>query len=120
MNAFMRYKELKRRLLGTYNGYPLAEILAVKIAAIPYNKVNYRFVDMVKLIRTRKIFLPDFDSKKTVFSIGEYNRKDYYQLLDYVRKDIDSYVIDLTESKYQYKLNFRTIFFSFKKNSTVL
>lgn len=115
MDKFERYKKLKSLLSGSYKDYPLAEILAVKIAAIPYNKTNYRFVNLIKLVRIRKVELPEFDSKKTIFSIGEYNRQDYYQLLDYIRTDIDSYVIDLAKSKYVYRLNFHAIFFSLKK-----
>lgn len=115
MDKFEKYKNLKSQLLGTYRGYPLAEILAVKIAAIPYEKTNYRFVDLIKLFRVRKVELPAFDTKKTIFSIGEYNRQDYYQLLDYVRNNIDSYVIDLAKTRFTYRLNVRTIFFSFQR-----
>ena len=78
MDKFERYKKLKSLLSGSYKDYPLAEILAVKIASIPYNKTNYRFVNLIKLVRIRKVELPEFDSKKTIFSIGEYNRQDYY------------------------------------------
>lgn len=119
MDKFEKYKNLKSQLLGTYRGYPLAEILAVKIAAIPYEKTNYRFVDLIKLFRVRKVELPAFDTKKTIFSIGEYNRQDYYQLLDYVRNNIDSYVIDLAKTRFTYRLNVRTIFF-FSKDMAVL
>jgi len=109
---FKRYKIIKSKLVYNYKEYPMHNILSLEIISLVYAKKKLNVKDFAYLVLTRKINIDN--SKKILFSIGGYKRDDYYELLNYVRKDIDSSLVDLSKIKSSFKISLKNIGISFK------
>ncbi|ASV56076.1 hypothetical protein LJPFL01_2713 [Lelliottia jeotgali] len=113
MPPFIKFKTLMQKFTMEYNSYPLGKILAVKIAAIAYQKNEFRFKDFIKLIRFHDVSFVTANADSTVFAIGAYGRNDYYQILDYVTRNKNSILVDLAKTKFKYKVDINVIVRSF-------
>ena len=91
---FHKYQKIKKSLQYIYKSYPMENILSLEIIGFIYDKKSFKLKELGYFILTQKIKI---DTKeKILFSIGGYRRSDYYEILTFVRKDIDSSLIDLS------------------------
>tara|TARA_R110002126_G_scaffold141128_2_gene286004 strand:+ start:9573 stop:10832 length:1260 start_codon:yes stop_codon:yes gene_type:complete len=98
---FERYKKNKSQLKYNFNGYELDKILAMDL-------ISEIYVNPPLKIQTLRYFflaininlIANQNPNQTLFSIGRYHRKDYYEILNYVRsKTIKSVLFDLSKIK---------------------
>ncbi|CAM4016905.1 hypothetical protein [Arcobacter cloacae] len=109
---FDKYQKIKQNLKFDYKNYPIENIMSIDIVSLTYNKRTFRLKELAWLFMTQKVFINT--DKKILFSMGPYRRKDYYELLDFVRQDINSNLIDFSKIKRSFKFSFKNIFISFK------
>ncbi|HGJ5892273.1 MULTISPECIES: hypothetical protein [Arsenophonus] len=112
-NNFSKYKKIKNSLSYNYKNYPLSSIIAIDIASIVYKKIKFSFKDFIKIISYRKIKVENPSNPTIFYSIGNYKRRDYYEILDYVMKESNGKLIDLSNYEYKYYINLHSIFLSF-------
>lgn len=93
-SLFDKYKVVKSLLDYDYKGYPIDKIVAVDIISLVYNKKQFSVRELLNIFSTRRIHLPK--ESEVLYSIGNYKRADYYELLSFVRTDIDSDLLDLS------------------------
>lgn len=108
----VKYKKVKSSLEFYYKGYPIHNIHSIDIIALVYRKKKFKLRQMFNLFTTKKIEIPQ--DKPLLYSIGNYNRKDYYELLEYVRGNIDSNLLDLSDSKVKIKISIPNIYQAFR------
>lgn len=108
----VKYKKVKSSLEFYYKGYPIHNIHSVDIISLVYRKKKFKLRQMFNLFITNKIEIPQ--DKPLLYSIGNYNRKDYYELLEYVRGNIDSNLLDLSDSKVKIKISIPNIYKAFR------
>jgi hypothetical protein len=104
---FEKYKIIKANLTFDYKGYPLQNVLAVDIIALVYKKNKFNFRCLVNLFSSRNIAFSK--NEKSLFSIGNYNRADYYELLSYVRNNTTSELLDLSKVNKCKNINLKNI-----------
>lgn len=109
---FDKYQKIKKALKYDYESYPIENIMSIDIVSLVYNRRAFKLKELAWLFITQKIII-DSDNK-VLFSIGPYKRKDYYELLDFVRRDINSDSIDFSKIKRSFKFSLKNIFISFK------
>jgi len=97
ISLFEQYKKVKASLAFDYKGYPIQNILSLEIVSLVYKKDAFNIKKLIHLFSTKKIMIPQ--GQEVLFSIGAYNRADYYELLSYVRTDIESALLDLSTIK---------------------
>lgn len=103
---FEKYRQLKDVIRYDYNGYQIQNLVALELIKLVYNPSLCEWSNLKQFFAVRKIDLHFNDD--IVFSIGPYQRKDYYELLDFVRSyNSVSSLIDLSEMRF-------TIHFSLK------
>jgi hypothetical protein len=107
ISLFEKHKKVKASLAFDYKGYPIQNVLAVDIIALVYKKKSFNVRQLINLFSTRKIDIAQED--KILFSIGNYNRADYYELLKYVRTNIKSALLDLSSIKRSRTISFKNI-----------
>ena len=114
--SFDKYKELKLDFDYDYKGYPIGKILSVDLASLAFDKNKFSIRVLLNLFLKRKIKIPE--SSELLFSIGDYRRKDYYEILSYIRNSIreKSDLIDLSknENNKVVCISINNIFLSFK------
>jgi hypothetical protein len=111
---FEKYVKAKDKLTLNYDGYQLEKIIAVELIALIYGKQQFTWRNLINLFSTKKITIPQNQSR--LYSIGDYNRQDYYNLLSYVRNSDkkESDLIDLSLIKKSRTFNIKNIITSFK------
>ena len=107
---FENYQKIKNDLKFNYKSYPIHNILSLGIILIVYKKKTFQYKDLALLFLTRKIIIPT--DKTTLFSIGSYGRMDYYEILNYVRNDITSNLLDLSKIKKTPKISIKNMYIS--------
>ena len=115
MNSlFDQYLKAKHELTLNHDGYQLEKILAVDLIALIYGKKKFTWRDIISLFSAKKITIPQNQSR--LYSIGNYRRQDYYNLLTYVRSSdkSESELIDLSLIKKARMFNGKNIITSFK------
>ncbi|GBO47345.1 hypothetical protein [Pectobacterium versatile] len=120
---FKKYKDYKENLSFSYKEYPVEKILSVEIASIAYGVKKFRLRMLWGFLSSRKIVFPYLKKNEVLYSMGDYHRKDYYDLLNYVRKHVPGNVIDLNKSKRTIKINLSNVItalkFIFKKGKGI-
>ncbi|KLE04687.1 hypothetical protein AF78_07720 [Aliarcobacter butzleri L353] len=109
---FNKYQKIKRDLKFEYKNYPIENIMSIDIVSLAYNKRIFRLKELAWLFMTQKVVINT--DKKVLFSMGPYKRKDYYELLNFVRNDIDSEIVDFSKIKRSFKFSLKNILISFK------
>lgn len=113
MNSFFDKYKVAKSLLGlNYKGYPIDKIVAIDIVSLIYNKKQFCLRELVNLFSTRRINVPK--DNEVLYSIGNYKRIDYYELLSFVRTDIDSKLLDLSLVDRTFCLSFKNIYQAFR------
>ncbi|MFE8102960.1 hypothetical protein RBA71_15915 [Brenneria goodwinii] len=111
---FEKYKEYKKDISLFYKGYPLHNILSVEIASIAYELRKFSVKSFLNFFAARKVNIPHLSKNDILYSMGNYHRKDYYDLLNYVRLQVPGEIIDLNENKRFFKVNIGNIINSVK------
>jgi hypothetical protein len=101
---FEQYKKQKQKLAVNYKGYELDKILAVDLIALIYKKEKFNFKSLLRFVLRLKVEIPD-QTGTVLYSIGRYGRKDYYELLDYVRIQAVGSLLDLSKIKPSMSIN---------------
>lgn len=109
-SLFEQYKKVKHSLFFNYKGYPIHNILSVEIVALVYKVESFNIRDLINIFSTRKIDIPK--DQEVLFSIGTYNRADYYELLQYVRTDIKSEILDFASIKRNRTISFKNMYYA--------
>ncbi|MBE5215357.1 hypothetical protein IG605_012970 [Pectobacterium quasiaquaticum] len=82
------FSENKKKLQHFYKGYDLASILSFDIAFLSYGNSYSLLKEIIKIFLVRDIRPPLINSN-VFFSMGPYGeRKDYYEILDYVMSQV--------------------------------
>lgn len=110
-SLFDKYIKIKKDLSYDYKNYPIEKIMSLNIIEQVYNRYELKIKYFAWLFITQKINIST--DKKVLFSMGPYRRKDYYELLDFVRTDIDSDLVDFSKIKKTFKFSPKNIFISF-------
>ncbi|WP_350608189.1 hypothetical protein [Pseudoalteromonas sp. MER144-MNA-CIBAN-0113] len=112
---FDKYKTVKKQLAYDHKGYPIENIVSLELISLIYKRENFNIRrSLVYFFAVRKIKIPT--QKKALFSIGDYNRKDYYELLKHVMTSYqnESDLVDLSNSKRSLIFSLSNIFSAFK------
>ena len=109
---FDKYQTIKQNLKYNYKSYPIEKIMSINLVILVYNRKSFRFKELAYFLLSQKIDIKT--DKKVLFSIGPHRRADYYELLDFVRDDIDSDLIDFLKIRKIFKFSLKNIFISFK------
>ncbi|WP_205939276.1 hypothetical protein, partial [Pectobacterium actinidiae] len=91
-------------------GYPIEKILSVEIASIAYGMRKFRLRILWGFFSSRKIVFPELRENDVLYSMGNYNRTDYYELLGYVRQHVPGNIVDVNKSKRTIKLSLSNVF----------
>lgn len=105
---FLKYKQNKKHLKKRYKGYyQIEKILALDLASKIYFPNKNRLFSIFRIFFTYSFKdLNGFSGVNTLFSIGDYNRKDYYEILNYVKSNVHShYVLDFSQRDYKFSFN---------------
>lgn len=108
INLSIQYQKVKKSLEFSYKGYPIHNILSIDIIALIYRRKSFRFNQLLNLVRFKKIEIPQ--DKNLLYSIGDYKRKDYYEILQYVRRNVTSNLLDLSSTKMKYMISLKNIY----------
>lgn len=108
---FDKYQKIKKDLKFDYKSYPIEKIMSIDIGTIIYNPKVFKIREFAKVFLTLKIKIDT--SKRILFSMGPYKRRDYYEILNYVKSDIEQDFVDLSTIKRDFKISFKNIFISF-------
>lgn len=101
------YKKLKEQLSKKYKNYDLAEILSLDLIQIVFGVKRSLLSAIYQSLFCKKIDLPKKQKNKILFSMGDYaGRKDYYEILNYVKNDIEHDFIDVFHSGKKIHLRF--------------
>ncbi|MFW6275550.1 MAG: hypothetical protein ACOC2M_02845, partial [bacterium] len=122
---FQNYKKIKKELVSTYRGYPVEKIMALDVIVKVYFKRQFTVKSLMAYIL--KYQLPLFFSSlnleqlkfqepgKTLFSMGVFKRKDFYEIMDYAKSHVKNHLeIDFSKLRYRRKINLRNIFRALK------
>ncbi|EWS98598.1 hypothetical protein BG00_09410 [Pseudoalteromonas sp. SCSIO_11900] len=109
---YVNYLNLKKDFKVSYQGYPLEKILAIEL----FQSVNLKKISLLKCLG--KIFLVrnikriHFEAEH-IYCIGNYKRKDYYELLSFLINKTDSAkVIDLSLIKFRLSFSLKSTLFA--------
>ncbi|GLY61604.1 hypothetical protein Pcaca05_24610 [Pectobacterium carotovorum subsp. carotovorum] len=95
---FQKYLDYKEKINFNYKGYPVEKILSVDIASIAFGIKKFRLKGLFGFFFSRKIVFPEIGKNDVLYSMGDYKRKDYYALLDYVREQTPGHLVDLNDN----------------------
>ena len=108
---FDKYKKTKKDLQYNYKNYPIENIMSIDIGYVIYEPKKFRIKEFAKIFLTMDIKLAT--KTNILFSMGQYRRKDYYEILNNVRSNIKSDFIDLSDFTRSIKISPKNIFISF-------
>lgn len=108
---FDRYQKIKEDLEYNYKNYHIEKIMSIDIVSLIFNPRSFKLREFIKIFLTLKIKINP--TRKILFSIGPYKRKDYYEILNNVKLDIESDFIDLSTLKRSFKFSPKNVFISF-------
>ena len=115
---FDKYKRIKDRISYKYRGYPIENIVALDLIVHIYHKryftlktaLSFFFKSIIRnyFLSYNLNSLKKCESGVNFFSIGNYGRKDYYEILNFVKSKCDrSFTLDFSTlpKKYTFKLD---------------
>lgn len=117
---FEKYKRIKSAISYNYKGYPVEKILAIDLGVMVFNDRKHTFKSYLSYIKnTLPFFIKSLNlddlkikqPKKTLFSMGAFQRKDYYELWEDVKSRIKSPLsFDFSRQKNRNSYNFKKAF----------
>jgi hypothetical protein len=102
--VFGKFKSVMSLEGFIYKGYPLNKIICVDIISIIYNKNNLSYKKIKKMFLTKNISFNDFN-EGDIYSIGDYNRSDYMQIMKYVISRRNGELLRLSDCKKIFSIN---------------
>lgn len=122
---FEKYKEIKKEIATNYRGYALEKIIALDLIVEVYVKRKFTVKSFFSFIIKHR--LPLFFSSlnieklninepsKTLFSMGIYERKDYYEIWEYAKSHVDNHLsFDFSNENNIKKFNINNIIRAWK------
>ena len=119
--VFERYKRVKNQISYNYKGhYPVEKILAIELGVAIYTKRTFTIKSYLSYIIKhiipfyfRSLNLRDLKKNeplKTLFSMGTFHRKDYYEIREDVKNRIEqSDSFDFSAQEYKFKFSWKNI-----------
>ncbi len=107
---FNKYKLAKSQLYFDYKGYMIHNLISVDLSTMIYGKYNFTYKSLLNIFTYKNIKINT--TKKILFSMGNYNRNEQYEQLAFVRKGIDSDLIDLKNFNRRLNISLKNIFMS--------
>lgn len=113
---FQRYKTIKNQISRSYLGYDISNIISMDLISIVYG-INIKkyltikdFLFFVKSFNLLK-FKHDLSVQDgTLFTIGDYNRKDFYEILGFATSSVKNFkLFDFQSCSLIIKINLRNI-----------
>ena len=119
MKKFKRYKRIKKEVSYNYHGYPIEKILAIDIAVWVYNKRNFTLKTYLSYIKhvipyfVRSLNLDGLklnEPQKTLFSMGQFKRADYYEIWEDVKERVDQKIsFDFSKQEFRFRFDLKKI-----------
>lgn len=100
------YEKVKQNLKLDYRGYDLKKVLSINLLTMVHGfKFSFKS-DFINAFTARKIEIPENSNNQILFSMGNYgDRKDYYEIMDYVCSGVESDRLDINFSDKKIVLN---------------